>query len=134
MVKCTRSMAHYRILQISGRLCTIYVCWCGEHNFVHGSSMLLAPRKCRAFSTCAASTWIRPDSFDYLQQTIESRAYEAAVQTPLTYASGLSKQLASKCSLFLKREVPQVFNPGTAIKFSKIGSTNHVFIQCAWRT
>ena len=91
--------------------------------------MLSAPRKCGAFSTCVASTWIRSDSFDYLKQTIDNRAYEAAVQTPLTFAPALSKQLASDCKVFLKREVTQVPHPESTAKFLvKLGFTTHVFI------
>ncbi|TMW62169.1 hypothetical protein Poli38472_009662 [Pythium oligandrum] len=60
----------------------------------------------RALKTRASSSlaWIRPGAHDYLRETLESRVYEVAVQTPLAYAPSLSKTLPNGSSLYLKRE------------------------------
>ncbi|KAI9916349.1 hypothetical protein PsorP6_018122 [Peronosclerospora sorghi] len=55
-------------------------------------------------SLTPASSWVRPGSYDYLREVIESRVYDVAIQTPLQHAPGLTQSLPGNCRLFLKRE------------------------------
>ncbi|KAF4320142.1 hypothetical protein BBO99_00005258 [Phytophthora kernoviae] len=58
----------------------------------------------RLSSLASKPSWVRPGSYDYLREVLESRVYDVATQTPLQLAPALSNALPGNCRLFLKRE------------------------------
>ncbi|CAH0482128.1 unnamed protein product [Peronospora belbahrii] len=78
----------------------------------------------RGLSSLATKpSWIRPGSYDYLREILESRVYDVAIQTPLQLAPSLSQSLPGNCRLFLKREDMQpTFSFSVRGAYNKIAS------------
>ncbi|CAI5747203.1 unnamed protein product [Peronospora destructor] len=72
-------------------------------------------------SLTAKPSWVRPGSYDYLREILESRVYDVAIQTPLQLAPALSQSLPGNCRLFLKREDMQ-----PTFSFSVRGAYNKI--------
>ncbi|CAI5700417.1 unnamed protein product [Peronospora effusa] len=72
-------------------------------------------------SLIAKPSWVRPGSYDYLREVLESRVYDVAIQTPLQLAPALTQSLPGDCRLFLKREDMQ-----PTFSFSVRGAYNKI--------
>ena len=72
------------------------------------------------------SHWVRPESFDYFKNIVESRVYEAAIQTPLGYARSLSEELPGNNTVLLKREDLQpTFSFNLRGAYNKLANLSH---------
>ena len=70
---------------------------------LHCKIMTMLRRRLSSLAT--KPSWVRPGSYDYLREVLESRVYDVAIQTPLQLAPALTQSLPGNCRLFFKREV-----------------------------